>query len=273
MGLSFGPRRAEPTWRSTASTRGRRRRSVRANGRSSRRSTSCTARCARPCTTTCRRPGTRAARSPRAGSSHRVLFDAMDYDVDRSRPRGRRRDVLRRRPQGARAVRAVGAAQRDRADRRARPAARRRAAPAPARGPARLPPQPRSPTRRCSGSSAPRRSTAIPTPATPFVRLATGASGVGMAASIGLALALRRLLRRGRAARPHRRGRGRADPRPRRPRRWPRPGTARLDNVILHVDWNQASIDSNHVCRDGDGSPATTCSGTRASWPSSTTGT
>ena len=29
-------------------------------------------------------------------------------------------------------------------------------------------------------------------------------------------------------------------------------GTALLDNVVLHVDWNQASIDSDHVCRDGD---------------------
>jgi transketolase len=31
-------------------------------------------------------------------------------------------------------------------------------------------------------------------------------------------------------------------------------GTASLRNVILHVDWNQASIDSNHVCRE-DGAP------------------
>jgi transketolase len=27
-------------------------------------------------------------------------------------------------------------------------------------------------------------------------------------------------------------------------------GTASLGNVVLHVDWNQASIDSNRVCRD-----------------------
>jgi transketolase len=31
-------------------------------------------------------------------------------------------------------------------------------------------------------------------------------------------------------------------------------GTASLRNVILHVDWNQASIDSNRVCRE-DGTP------------------
>ena len=29
-------------------------------------------------------------------------------------------------------------------------------------------------------------------------------------------------------------------------------GTASLGNAILHVDWNQASIDSDRVCRDGD---------------------
>ncbi len=29
-------------------------------------------------------------------------------------------------------------------------------------------------------------------------------------------------------------------------------GTASLANAIMHIDWNQASIDSNHVCRDGE---------------------
>jgi transketolase len=28
-------------------------------------------------------------------------------------------------------------------------------------------------------------------------------------------------------------------------------GTASLGNAIMHLDWNQASIDSNHVCREG----------------------
>ena len=28
-------------------------------------------------------------------------------------------------------------------------------------------------------------------------------------------------------------------------------GTASLGNVIVHLDWNQASIDSDHVCREG----------------------
>ena len=31
-------------------------------------------------------------------------------------------------------------------------------------------------------------------------------------------------------------------------------GTASLDNLVVHVDWNQASIDSNRVCRE-DGTP------------------
>ncbi len=90
-----------------------------------------------------------------------------------------------------------------------------------------------------------------PTPATPFVKLSTGASGVGVASSIGLAL-------------------GAMDTYPDDP---PRvhvvegeggltpgrvaealafAGTASLGNVIFHIDWNQASIDSNHVTRDGD---------------------
>jgi transketolase len=90
-----------------------------------------------------------------------------------------------------------------------------------------------------------------PTPATPFIRLSTGASGVGVASSIGLAL-------------------GAMDTYPDDP---PRvhvvegeggltpgrvaealafAGTASLGNVVFHIDWNQASIDSNHVTRDGE---------------------
>ena len=44
-----------------------------------------------------------------------------------------------------------------------------------------------------------------PTPATPFVRLSTGASGVGLPASIRVGLGRGRRLRRERAARPYRR--------------------------------------------------------------------
>jgi transketolase len=89
-----------------------------------------------------------------------------------------------------------------------------------------------------------------PTPATPFVRLSTGASGVGLAASLGLAWGAADLygpnapqvhiiegeggLTPGRVAEALAAG-----------------GTAALGNVMLHIDWNQASIDSNRVCRDG----------------------
>ena len=71
-------------------------------------------------------------------------------------------------------------------------------------------------------------------------------------ARIGLAFGARDYYGARRPARAHRRGRGRADARDASPRRWPRPAPASLDNVVLHLDWNQASIDSNRVCRDGD---------------------
>ncbi len=91
-----------------------------------------------------------------------------------------------------------------------------------------------------------------PTPATPFVKLSTGASGVGVASSIGLALAARDYY--GEAApRVHMvEGEGGLTP-GRVAEALAAAGTASLDNVLLHLDWNQASIDSNHVCRE-DGS-------------------
>ncbi len=91
-----------------------------------------------------------------------------------------------------------------------------------------------------------------PTPATPFVRLSTGASGVGLASSLGLAFgamdyygndAPRVHIVEGEGAMTT----GRAT------EAMAAAGTASLKNAILHVDWNQASIDSNHVCRDEDG--------------------
>jgi transketolase len=88
-----------------------------------------------------------------------------------------------------------------------------------------------------------------PTPATPFVKLSTGASGVGLASSIGLALAARdyyganaprvHVVEGEGGLTPGRVGEARAAA-----------GTASLDNVVCHVDWNQASIDSNRVCRE-----------------------
>jgi transketolase len=92
-----------------------------------------------------------------------------------------------------------------------------------------------------------------PTPATPFVRLSTGASGVGVASSIGLAVAARDYYGKN-APRVHVvEGEGGLTP-GRVAEALAAAGAASLDNVVLHVDWNQASIDSNRVCRE-DGSP------------------
>ncbi len=90
-----------------------------------------------------------------------------------------------------------------------------------------------------------------PTPATPFLKLATGASGIGFASSVGLGFAARDAwgvdaprvnivegeggMTAGRVSEAMAAG-----------------GTASLDNLILHLDWNQASIDSDWVCREGD---------------------
>jgi len=90
-----------------------------------------------------------------------------------------------------------------------------------------------------------------PTPATPFVRLATGASGVGVSASLGLALGARDYYGKD-APRVHIvEGEGGLTP-GRVAEALAAAGTGGLDNAILHVDWNQASIDSNQVCRDGE---------------------
>ena len=89
-----------------------------------------------------------------------------------------------------------------------------------------------------------------PTPATPFVKLSTGASGVGVPASLGLAWAAAdRFGANG--PRVHIiEGEGGMTP-GRVAEALAAAGTMSLGNVVLHVDWNQASIDSNHVCRDG----------------------
>jgi transketolase len=90
-----------------------------------------------------------------------------------------------------------------------------------------------------------------PTPATPFLRLSTGASGVGVAASLGLALGAMDFYGIGGAPRVHIvEGEGGMTP-GRVGEAMATAGTVCLKNAILHVDWNQASIDSNRVCRDG----------------------
>jgi transketolase len=90
-----------------------------------------------------------------------------------------------------------------------------------------------------------------PTPATPFVPVATGASGVGLGAAVGLAIAAAD--RYGPAApRVHViEGEGGLTP-GRVSEALAAAGTSSLGNLVLHVDWNQASIDSNAVCRDGE---------------------
>ena len=90
-----------------------------------------------------------------------------------------------------------------------------------------------------------------PTPATPFLRLATGASGVGMASSLGLAFAAADCFG-DKAPKVHIvEGEGGLTP-GRVAEALAAAGTASLGNAILHIDWNQASIDSNRVCRDGE---------------------
>jgi transketolase len=90
-----------------------------------------------------------------------------------------------------------------------------------------------------------------PTPATPHVRLAAGASGVGLAASVGLAFGA--LDRYGRNAPAVHVVEGEGGMTPGRvSEAMAAAGTASLSNLFLHVDWNQASIDSNRVCRDGE---------------------
>ena len=90
-----------------------------------------------------------------------------------------------------------------------------------------------------------------PTPATPFVRLATGASGVGMASSIGLAIAARDRYGQD-CPRIHiTEGEGGLTP-GRVSEALAAAGTASLSNVVAHIDYNQSSIDSDHVCREGD---------------------
>lgn len=89
-----------------------------------------------------------------------------------------------------------------------------------------------------------------PTPATPFVRLATGASGVGMSASIGLAVGAKDRFGSQSPFVHIVEGEGGMTP-GRVSEAMAAAGTMSLGNVVLHLDWNQASIDSDRVCREG----------------------
>lgn len=88
-----------------------------------------------------------------------------------------------------------------------------------------------------------------PTPATPFVRIATGASGVGVPAALGLAMAALDMYH-AHAPKIHiLEGEGGMTP-GRVHEALAAAASAGLHNAIMHVDWNQASIDSNRVCRE-----------------------
>lgn len=90
-----------------------------------------------------------------------------------------------------------------------------------------------------------------PTPATPFVKVATGASGVGVPASFGLALGALDYYSDA-APKVHVvEGEGGMTP-GRVAEALAAASAMRLHNIIMHVDFNQASIDSNRVCREGD---------------------
>jgi transketolase len=90
-----------------------------------------------------------------------------------------------------------------------------------------------------------------PTPMTPFVRIATGPSGVGMGASIGLAFAAADYFGQD-APRIHMlEGEGGLTP-GRVYESVAAAGSSGLHNAICHLDWNQASIDSDRVTREGD---------------------
>ena len=90
-----------------------------------------------------------------------------------------------------------------------------------------------------------------PTPATPFVRLATGASGVGMASSIGYAAAMLDWFGTSAPFVHILEGEGGLTP-GRVSEALAFASTAGLHNVVVHVDWNQSSIDSDRVTREGD---------------------
>jgi transketolase len=90
-----------------------------------------------------------------------------------------------------------------------------------------------------------------PTPATPFVRIATGASGVGVPSSFGLALGALDYFDGDAPKFQVVEGEGGMTP-GRVAEALAAASALRLYNVCMHVDFNQASIDTNRVCRDGD---------------------
>lgn len=90
-----------------------------------------------------------------------------------------------------------------------------------------------------------------PTPLTPFIKIATGPSGVGVPSSVGMALGA--LDRYGKNAPKVHIIEGEGGMTPGRVSEGVAAASAgQYSNIIMHIDWNQASIDSDNVCRDGD---------------------
>ncbi len=90
-----------------------------------------------------------------------------------------------------------------------------------------------------------------PAPAIPFVKLSTGASGVGDASSFGLALGVIDLYPDDPPLVHVIEGEGGMTP-GRVQEAMATASSAQLGNIIMHIDWNQSSIDSDRVCREGD---------------------
>jgi transketolase len=89
-----------------------------------------------------------------------------------------------------------------------------------------------------------------PTPLTPFVRLSTGASGVGVTTSFGLGFGAMDMYAKDAPFLHLIEGEGGMTP-GRVAEAMAAAATAQMWNIMMHIDWNQASIDSNKVCRDG----------------------
>ncbi|MBW2261060.1 MAG: hypothetical protein JRG91_03725 [Deltaproteobacteria bacterium] len=90
-----------------------------------------------------------------------------------------------------------------------------------------------------------------PTPATPFVRLATGPSGVGVASAVGLALGALDVYRQEAPWVHVIEGEGGATT-GRVSEAMAAASAGQIENLVLHIDWNQSTIDSDSCCRTGD---------------------
>jgi len=89
-----------------------------------------------------------------------------------------------------------------------------------------------------------------PTPATPFVKLSTGASGIGVGSSLGLAVAAADAYGHNAPSVHLIEGEGGLTP-GRAAEAAAFAGTSGLSNAVVHLDWNQAAIDSDAVTREG----------------------